>query len=68
MLLFKVTRISTGVVGDVTSGKPGVRSEMVVFVTPVTVASRATPLTMKVTRVVEASLPVQPLVAQKRPP
>jgi hypothetical protein len=68
VLLLRVTRISTGVVGDVTSGKPGVRSEIVDAVTLVTVASRATPLTMKLTRVVAASLPVQPLVAQKRPP
>src|SRR5205814_733290 len=44
------------------------RSEIVSFVTPVTVASRATPLTMKVTRVVDVTLVGQARSAQKRPP
>ncbi len=68
MLLLRVTRISTGVVGEVTSGNPGVSTEIVSLVTLTTVASRATPLTMNDTRVVLASVPVQPVLAQKRPP
>src|SRR5512143_170591 len=68
VLLFKVMRISTGVEGEVTSGKPGVRTLMTSLETLVTVASRVTPPTVKATRVLAASLPVQPEVAQKRPP
>src|SRR5687767_14173472 len=68
VLLARVTRISTGVVGDVTSGNPGVRTSIESPSTETTVASRTTPLTMKATRVVAASPPVQPEVGQNRPP
>src|SRR5512145_2030180 len=63
-----VTRISTGVVGDVASGNPGVRTLMTSLVTLVTVASREMPLTVKSTRVLAASFPAHPEVGQKRPP
>src|SRR4029450_1137499 len=56
--LFKVTRISTGVEGELASGNPGVSTLITSFVTLTTVASRGTPSTMKRTRVSDASPPV----------